>query len=125
MAFVPLPGPGPSGPLMPPPGPPPGLGPGPSFPPPGPGPGPGGGGHQGPTAPPPPFVPQMSPLAVDPGAISRCLFRNTYVWLRNGDSFWFFPTFVGRTSVSGFRFFRGRWMFFGVDLRQIVSFTCF
>ncbi|MCR8842458.1 collagen-like protein [Paenibacillus sp. SC116] len=116
---------------MPPPGPPPGLGPpgpGPSFPPSGPGPGfgpPGGGGHQGPTAPPPPFVPQMSPFAIDPGAISRCLFRNTYVWLRNGDSFWFFPTFVGRTSVSGFRFFRGRWIFFGVDLRQIVSFTCF
>ncbi|WP_420488672.1 transporter [Paenibacillus arenosi] len=109
MAFVPLPGP--SGPMMP--------------PPPGPGQGPQGPGQQVPAAPPPPFVPQMSPLAIDPGAISRCLFRNTYVWLRNGDSFWFFPTFVGRTSVSGFRFFRGRWMFFGVDLRQIVSFTCF
>ncbi|NIK75027.1 hypothetical protein FHS15_000125 [Paenibacillus castaneae] len=66
----------------------------------------------------------MMPFAVDPRAISGCLFRNTFVWLNNGDRFWFFPTFVGRNSVSGFRFFGGTWRFFGIDLRQISSFTC-
>ncbi|WP_420888787.1 transporter [Cohnella candidum] len=82
---------------------------------------------QGPTAPPPQFVPQMSaqPFAVDPGGIRRCLYRNTYVWLVNGQQFWFFPTFVGPNSVAGYRWFGFRWSYFGIDLRIIRSFTCF
>lgn len=86
------------------------------------------GGSQAPTAPPPSFTPQMSSVstfAVDPGAISGCLFRNTYVWLNNGEAFWFFPTFVGRHSVAGFRWFGFFWSYFGIDLRRIRSFTCF
>ncbi|MBB6731833.1 transporter [Cohnella zeiphila] len=82
---------------------------------------------QAPTAPPPQFVPQQPPqtFAVDPGAIAGCLFRQTYVWLRNGNSFWFYPVFVGRTSVAGFRWNGRFWFYTGIDLRQIVSFTCF
>ncbi|MEH7590730.1 collagen-like protein [Priestia megaterium] len=86
------------------------------------------GGQQAPTSPPPAFIPQQqtaTPFAVDPGAISLCLFRNTYIWLRNGSSFWFFPIFVGRRSVSGFRWNGRFWTIFGIDTRQIVSFTCF
>ncbi|WP_018757601.1 hypothetical protein [Paenibacillus terrigena] len=87
-------------------------------------------GTQAPTSPPPQFTPAMPQaqagvFAVDPGAISRCLFRNTYVWLNNGQQFWFFPVFVGRDSVAGFRWNGFFWMYFGVDLRQIASFTCF
>ncbi|KKO52432.1 hypothetical protein [Paenibacillus sp. DMB20] len=116
-------------------------GPGGFFPPGGPGQGPGPFGPQGPfgpigpqgpqgqfpASPPPQFTPQQSPslLAVDPGAISGCLFRYTYVWLTNGDNFWFYPVFVGRTSVSGFRWFGRFWFYFGVDLRRISSFSCF
>ncbi|WP_245208681.1 collagen-like protein [Gottfriedia endophytica] len=84
--------------------------------------------QQAPTAPPPSFVPQqasVTPFAVDPGAISGCLRRNTYVWLRDDEQFWFFPTFVGRNSVAGFRWNGRFWMFFGIDLRRISSFTCF
>jgi hypothetical protein len=124
-------GPGPGGP---PPGP--GFGPGPGGPPPGPGPGgpgfgPGPGGPPpgpGPGGPPPQFIPhqpQASLYAVDPGAIAGCLFRNTYVWLNDGESFWFFPIFVGRTSVAGFRWNGRFWMYFGLDLRRIRTFTCF
>ncbi|MEH7443289.1 transporter [Bacillus sp. JJ1122] len=118
----------------------PGGGPGGGFPgggfPGGPG-GPGfpggpGGGQQGggaPTSPPPSFVPQesqASAFAVDPGGIRRCMYRYTYVWLNNGSSFWFFPTFVGRNSVAGWRWRRRRgWVYFGIDLRQIRSFQCF
>jgi len=110
----------------------PGGGPG-GFPGGGPGGFPGGpGGQQGggaPTAPPPQFTPQetqASAFAVDPGGIRRCLYRNTYVWLRNGNSFWFFPTFVGRNSVAGWRWRRRwGWVYFGIDLRQIRSFQCF
>ncbi len=89
---------------------------------------PGGGQPQAPTTPPPSFIPQLqdpSIAAVDPGAIRGCLFRFTFIRLENGDSFWFFPTFVGRRSVAGFRWFGFFWSFFGVDLRSINSFQCF
>ena len=93
-------------------------------------PGGGGGGQaQGqPTAPPPSFTPtqqQATTFAVDPGAIAGCRFRNTYVWLNNGEQFWYFPTFVGRHSVAGWRWIGWRWVFFGIDTHRIRSFTCF
>jgi hypothetical protein len=93
----------------------------PPFAPPGQGPGAGA-----PTSPPPSFVPQqqVEAFAVDPGGIARCLFRYTYVWLRGFQQFWFYPTFVGRNSVSGWRWTGFRWVFFGISLRQITSFTC-
>ena len=98
--------------------------------------GPGGGGgfpgqgqQQGgpPTSPPPGFTPQQAQFqtfAVDPGAIRGCLFRFTYVWLRR-DAFWFYPVFVGRNSIAGYRWRRNRWVYFGIDLDQIQSFQCF
>ena len=92
---------------------------------------PGGGGQQGgpPSSPPPSFTPQMqqgvSAFAVDPGAIRGCLFRYTFVWLNTGRSFWFYPTFVGRNSVAGWRWRNFRWVYYGTDLRRIRNFQCF
>ncbi len=74
-----------------------------------------------------PAYPSNQLYAVDPGAISGCLYRNTYVWLSRRNGFWFYPTYVGRTSVSGYRWnsrFR-RWEYYGVDLNKIESFTCY
>lgn len=91
------------------------------------------GGQQGPQAggapntPPPSFIPQQpqfQTFAVDPGAIRMCRFRFTYVWLQH-QSFWFYPTFIGRNSIAGFRWRHNRWVYFGIDLNQIVSFQCF
>lgn len=93
-------------------------------------PGGGGGGQQQsgpPNSPPPSFTPTQSQVqtkSIDPGGIRGCLFRNTYVWLRN-DSFWFYPTFVGRQSIAGWRWRRNRWVYFGIDLDRIQSFQCF
>ncbi|MDQ0058538.1 hypothetical protein [Paenibacillus harenae] len=100
----------------------------PPFGPPGPPGPPGPSGQQSPTAPPPQFVPprpQATLFAVDPGGIRRCLFRNTYIWLSNGNQFWFFPVFVGRNSVAGFRWNGFFWMYAGYDLNLVDSFTCF
>ena len=92
------------------------------------------GGSGAPTTAPPSFTPQqsaagarggVSAFAVDPGAIRGCLFRFTYIWLRNGRSFWFYPTFVGRTSVAGWRWNGRRWSYYGTDLNRISSFQCF
>ncbi|MFP7414384.1 hypothetical protein [Priestia filamentosa] len=65
------------------------------------------------------------PFAVYLGAISLCLFQNTFIWLRNGVSFWFYPIFVGPRTVVGFRWTGSVWTFSIIDTRQIVSFTCF
>ena len=92
-----------------------------------------------PSGPPPSFVPQeggakvqgfgapggSATQFVEQGAIRPCLFRNIYIWPRRGKSFWAFLTFVGRRSVSGFRWQGRRWVYFGMDLRDIRSFQCF
>lgn len=106
------------------------FGPGSQFPPfPG-GQGPGMGPQDGPPSGPPPSVtPQLKAqpgtLTVDAGSIRRCRFRFVYLQLRNGREFWAWLTFVGRRSVAGWRWTGFRWVYFGVDLRQIVSFSCF
>ena len=83
-----------------------------------------------PSTPPPSFTPQResggpSLFAVDPGAIRGCLFRFTFIWLDNGRSFWIFPTYVGRNSVSGFRWNGFMWTYYGTDLGRVSSFQCF
>jgi len=75
---------------------------------------------------PPVYIPQRAPglRAVDPGAITRCLYSNTYVWLNNRQHFWFFPTFVGRKSIAGYRWMHNSWVFMGFGLNMIDSFFC-
>ncbi|MGM7700791.1 transporter [Pseudalkalibacillus sp. Hm43] len=89
-----------------------------------------------PPGPPPKFSPKQSPAsmqatanagtyAVDPGAIRPCVGKYVYIWLRGGYSFWAWLTFVGRRSVAGYRWTGHRWVYFGIDRRQIVSFVCY
>ncbi|MFP7487881.1 hypothetical protein SFC65_27415 [Priestia filamentosa] len=65
------------------------------------------------------------PSIVDPGAISLCLFRNTFIWLRNGSRFWIFPIFVVLGLVIGFRWTGSAWTFYIVDTKEIIAFSCF
>lgn len=86
-------------------------------------------GNAAPQGPPPnwtPEYPEMQTRAIDPGAISGCMYRFTYVWLSRRQGFWFFPVFVGPRSVAGYRWNsrRRRWEYTGIDLNQINSFTC-
>lgn len=90
----------------------------------------GQGGQQAPTSAPPsytPSYPSASVLRVDPGGIRGCLYRYTYIWTSRTRGFWYFPTFVGRTSIAGYRWRpnRRRWEYFGIDLNRIDQFTCF
>ncbi len=90
--------------------------------------------QQGPTSPPPAFAPPYPSsqggaqlFAVDPGAIRGCLYRNTYIWTSRRNGFWMYPTFVGRTSVAGYRWRSRlrRWEYTGIDLNRIDQFSCF
>lgn len=85
------------------------------------------GGQNQPSGPPPSFVPVFpSAQAYASGSMSRCLFRNTYVWLRNGNSFWFYPISVTRNTIIGFRWSSRRgWLFRSINRNNILTFTCF
>lgn len=96
------------------------------------------GGPQGgpPSAPPPSLNPSknqphvqsysgLSTKAIESGAIRPCKYRYVYIWLRNGMSFWAWLNYVGRKSISGWRWTGYRWVYFGMDLRRIDSFICY
>lgn len=106
------------------------------FPPQGPPQGPPFGQSQGgPTSPPPNFTPSKTTTSVqgqgatvkfvDPGTIRPCVYQFVYIWPTRGRGFWAWLVYVGRRSVSGFRWNGRRWIYFGMDLRSIESFQCF
>lgn len=66
----------------------------------------------------------VSAYAVDQGALRPCRYKYVYLWLKNGESFWAYLTYIGRTSASGYRWTGHRWLYFGIDLRRIESFIC-
>ncbi|MDF2700346.1 MAG: hypothetical protein K0Q49_1904 [Haloplasmataceae bacterium] len=74
---------------------------------------------------PPSFTPPIPAWQVGPQGIRRCINRNTYIWLTSGNSFWFFPTFVSRQSLVGFRWSRIGWTRSFIELRRIRSYQCF
>lgn len=89
-----------------------------------------GGNTQMPAGPPPSFTPQMQQLSASQSqqgssGIRRCIFRNTFIWQRNGSSFWFFPTFVTQNVILGFRWSRFGWVFSSVNRNSILTFQCF
>lgn len=82
--------------------------------------------HKRPANPPPSYVPNLPATAgpIEPGTLSSCAFKYTYLWLKNGESFWVYITSAGKKSVSGWRYIKGRWKQFGTRLAQIKNFTC-
>ncbi|MHC6178464.1 hypothetical protein ACYUJ6_01120 [Clostridium sp. JNZ X4-2] len=87
-----------------------------------------------PPGPPPSNVPSKEksnlksgpqPKAVDSGSLRPCVFKYVYIWPKRGNPFWAWITTVGKRSVSGYRWYRGRWAYFGMDLNQIESFICY
>lgn len=95
----------------------------------------GGGQMQPPTAPPPNFTPQQYTTAQQQefsrrggvGSIRHCMFRNTFVWLWNGNSFWFFPMVIAGNSIIGFRWRGGRrgWVYDSINRNNIAFFQCY
>ncbi len=88
----------------------------------------------GPQGPPPHFTPSQTQtyghqgpqtMAVESGAIRRCMRRHIYIRPKRGRGFWAWLTFVGRRSVAGYRWNGYRWVYFGMDLREIESFICY
>jgi hypothetical protein len=83
-----------------------------------------------PKTPPPSTTPKLSDVpepnltAVEYGAIAPCIFRFTYIWLRNGQSFWTYLVFISRTTISGWQYKAGQWVYFSVSLKDLKNFIC-
>ncbi|MFT9496218.1 hypothetical protein [Anaerosolibacter sp.] len=86
-----------------------------------------------PSGPPPGKTPKKlySALKVDPAGIAPCRLQFTYIWLKDKKGstgpkeFWTYIIYVGPTSVAGFRWTGSRWLFWGTDLNNIDTFTCY
>jgi hypothetical protein len=75
---------------------------------------------------PPKYTPDaaMALKNADPATIHRCLYHNSYIWLNNRQHFWFFPTFIGHSSIAGYRWTNDDWVYMGFDLNMIDCFYC-
>lgn len=83
-----------------------------------------------PKSPPPKYTPKLSDTAqpklkaVEFKTISPCIFRMTYLWLKNGMSFWSYITFINRAAASGWRYENEQWIPFSVRLSEIKNYLC-
>lgn len=83
-----------------------------------------------PQTPPPSYIPNQanaitpSTGIAQPSDLTPCVLKYTYLWLKNGDSYWAYIASVGRRALSGWRYKGGRWRQFGLNLRQLKSFYC-
>jgi hypothetical protein len=74
---------------------------------------------------PPSSTPPIPAVQTGSNGIRRCLNRTTYIWLNNGTSFWFIPTFVGKNTMIGFRWRGFGWVYDKINMQRIRSFQCF
>jgi len=54
-----------------------------------------------------------------------CLNSFTFVWLWNGRTFWFYPTYIDWRSVEGFVWRNGNWYYHVLNINDIFFFNCF
>ncbi|OPD20997.1 hypothetical protein AL709_14140 [Clostridium botulinum] len=81
---------------------------------------------------PPPSVPPTKPIksgpdvkAIDPNSIRFCRYRFTYIWPSRGNPFWMWIVYIGRRSISGWRWTGRNWAYAGIDLNRVDSFKCY
>ena len=81
-------------------------------------------GMKPPTAPPVRIPPRNNLPGIELYTITNCLYNATYIWLKNGREFWFYPVYAGRTTISGFRWSGGGWVYYGFSVYSIEAFAC-
>jgi hypothetical protein len=57
--------------------------------------------------------------------IRACLNRFTFIWLINGNAFWFYPTFIDRRFVQGFRWRNNGWQYDRIGINRILFSRCY
>ncbi|MDQ0271824.1 hypothetical protein [Cytobacillus purgationiresistens] len=80
-----------------------------------------------PANPPPSFVPV--PIAEQSSHIIaqtayRSLDCNTFICMKNGASFWFFPKDHNGQTISGWRWTKSKWIYFYTNIKKVKSIQC-
>ncbi|MGL5821176.1 MAG: hypothetical protein ACRCYE_06020 [Sarcina sp.] len=57
--------------------------------------------------------------------IKLCAYRHTYIWLKNGKSFWCYPIHITNTAISGWKWLNYTWKFFSTPINKISHFYCY
>ncbi|MGL5068757.1 MAG: hypothetical protein ACRC6T_13250 [Sarcina sp.] len=57
--------------------------------------------------------------------LKLCTYRHTYLLLRNGESFWCYPTYIGLTTISGWKWNNYKWKFFSIPIKRVSNFYCY
>jgi len=55
----------------------------------------------------------------------NCMNNFTFVWLWNGSTLWFYPTYIDWWSVEGFVWRNGNWYYEVLNICDIFFFNCF
>ncbi|MCL2564976.1 MAG: hypothetical protein FWE24_04095 [Defluviitaleaceae bacterium] len=56
-------------------------------------------------------------------ALQRCVGHTIHVWLKSGREFWFYPVYIGRTTVAGYAWKRNGWVYTGFSIHSIEFFV--
>lgn len=77
-----------------------------------------------PVGPPPDFTPKKTPdlYKTELSAISGAKGKFTYIWLKDGRSFWVYIINAGRNSITGYKWNKFGWIFYGISLKNLESF---
>ncbi|HKL80826.1 MAG TPA: hypothetical protein VJ888_10380 [Mobilitalea sp.] len=60
-----------------------------------------------------------------PRNFRACMNQFTFIWLFNGNNFWFFPINRRGQFIEGFRWRRNRWEYERININRILFFQCF
>lgn len=72
-----------------------------------------------------PPAPPTYPINTIQTVLRNCMNGLVYVWLRNNDNFWMFPTTVQNNRVYGYRWNQqAGWFPYEIPLPSILSITC-
>ena len=80
--------------------------------------------HRLPPGPPPAHTPSKKNASTTKSSLKPCLFKYTHIWPKRGNPFWAWITYVERNTISGYRWYRNRWAYFGMNIKQIDNFIC-
>ncbi|MDR0958226.1 MAG: hypothetical protein LBM16_03340 [Clostridiales bacterium] len=75
---------------------------------------------------PPIYAPseQNSHAFIGANSMRSCLGNYAYVWLKSGESFWLYVTYIGRQSIYGYKWTYFGWAYSAVNVFMIRRFFC-
>jgi len=72
-----------------------------------------------------PINPPGTSVVIDANTVKPCMNTCTYVWLKNGTTYWVWMSQTTQDSIYGYYWNGSQWAQFSLPLQQIDYFQCF